>query len=85
MQLFKTGPRQTQHLGQKPQVIRTREPLETLTRGGVNIMDFKNLSFLKINPDTTLTKGPSSTVRTPNTSETGGEAGKISDWKTRKN
>ena len=48
-------------------------------------MDAYEKSFLKINPDTKLTKGPSSTVRTPNTSKTGGEAGKISDWETRKN
>ena len=49
------------------------------------VMDAYKKSFLIMNPDARLTKGPSSTVRTPNTSKTGGEAGKISDWKTRKN
>ena len=42
-------------------------------------------SFLEMNPGTTLTNKPSSTVRTPNTNKTGGKAGTISDWETRKN
>ena len=46
------------------------------------IMDAYKKSFLEMNPGTTLTKGPSSTVRTPNTSTTGKE-GTISDWETR--